>query len=675
MLNKQLINPSSIAVVGGSDNPHSPGGKLIENLLNHNYNGALYVVNPKKEQVHNLPTYKEVSDLPPRVDLAIIAVAAKYIEEIVKVLSEQKNTKAFIIISAGFSDAGEEGKKIEKRITQQIEKYKGVLLGPNNIGLINTNYAGVFTTPVPSLDPEGIDLISGSGATAVFIMEAAIKQGLKFNSIWTVGNSAQIGIEEVLEYMDENFDEKAPKIKLLYIENISKPAKLLKHSRSLIKKGCKIVAVKSGSSDAGNRAASSHTGALSSPDEAVDALFQKAGIIRAYGRNEMIQLATVLHYGIPKGKNILIVTHAGGPGVMLSDALEKNGMKVPELPKEKTRSLLSNLYPGSSVANPIDFLATGTAGHLDEILKFGNEMKEIDGIAVIFGSPGLFEVYEVYEVLHKHINSSNKPIYPILPSLINVKKEIEEFHSKGNPSFPFEVLFGQALAKAYNHSPGFDVPQLNPQKSTQITSEGYLSPTEIKNLLSEFELPLIDELESNELTALLSFAEKHYPVVMKVVGPLHKTEVDGVILNLNSPEEIKQAYQKLMNIPGAKAFLIQKQFSGIELYAGAKKEAGFGHLLFFGMGGIFIEILKDYRKVLVPTDETEISYQLEKLKSYPLLKGIRGQEGINIQKYIELLLKLNKLLQSHPEISELDFNPIIAKGEELFIVDARIKIK
>jgi acetyltransferase len=674
MINNQLINPQSIVVVGGSDNPHSPGGKILENLLKHNYTGQLFVVNPKKTNIHNLPTYNDVSMLPQEVDLAIIAVAAKYIEDIIKILTEEKNTKAFIVISAGFSDAGEEGRLLEQRIVKQIKKHNGVLLGPNNIGLINTHYAGVFTTPVPQLDKQGIDLISGSGATAVFIMEAAIKQGLRFNSVWTVGNSAQIGVEEVLEYMDLHFQSDSPKTKLLYIENIDNPKKLLRHSRSLIKKGCKIVAIKAGSSEAGTRAASSHTGALSSPDDAIEALFEKAGIIRAYGRNEMIQLAGVLHYGLPDGKNMLIVTHAGGPGVMLTDILEKNGMKVPELPTNKTKKLLTDLYPGSSVTNPIDFLATGTADQLDKILHFGTNLKEIDGIAVIFGSPGLFPVYDVYKILDKHIKKSSKPIYPILPSLINVASEINEFHSQSNVSFPFEVLFGQALTKAMQNSPGFDAKEnIKPQKNL-TPKNTYINPIKVNHYLKEFDLPIIEEIVSENLDEILLFAKKHFPVVMKVVGPLHKTEVNGVILNIKSIEEVKKAYQKLISIPGAEAVLIQKQFSGIELYVGAKKEDKFDHLIYFGMGGVFIEVLQDIEKVLIPTNEQEILYRLKKLKAYPILKGYRGQKGIDLDQYKDLILKLDQLLQAHPEILELDFNPVLANQNELKIVDARIKI-
>ena len=676
MIHQKLIKPESIAIIGGSDNLNSPGGRIVDNLLNNNFKGKIFVVNPKKDNVRNLPTFHSILDLPHNIDLAIIAIASKYVEETVKILTEQKDTKAFIIISAGFSDTGKQGKELENRIVKQIEKYGGSLLGPNNIGLINTNYAGAFTTPIPALSKQGVDLISGSGATAVFIIEAAMKQGMQFNSIWTVGNSAQIGIEEVLEHLDNTFDKDSPKIKLLYIESIDKPDKLLKHSRSLIKKGCKIVAIKAGSSQAGNRAASSHTGALASPDVAVQALFDKAGIIRVYGRNEMIQVAGILSYGIPKDKNILIVTHAGGPGVMLTDILEKNRMKVPELNNPKAKELLRFLYPGSSVANPIDFLATGTAEQLDIILKYANDFDEIDAIAVIFGSPGLFEVFEVYDVLGKHLKIAKKPIYPILPSLINVEEEIKYFQAKGNMSFPDEVLFGKALTKVFFSPKIYAIPKNKPKAKTKLTTEksGYLSPQQTQELLQKFDFPLVKEQVFTNLKKALQFAQNKYPVVMKVVGPLHKSDVGGVYLNVDNDLDFIDNFERLLKIKDTKAVLIQEQKSGMELFVGVKYEEKFGHLIMFGMGGIYIEVLKDYQTLLAPVNKKEIKQKLKLLKTYPLLAGMRGKKGINIEKFIELIEKTAQLVQTHPEIIELDFNPVLATDNELFIVDSRINI-
>ena len=680
MIHQKLIHPENIVVVGGSDNPNRPGGKILENLIKNGFKGDILVVNPKKEKVRNLPTYKNVADLPGNVDVAIIAIAAKYVEETVKILTEQKATKGFIIISAGFSDTGDKGRQLEQRIVAQIEKHGGSLLGPNNIGLINRYYAGVFTTPVPHLSADGVDMISGSGATAVFIMEAAMSIGLQFNSVWTVGNSAQIGIEEVLAYMDEQHQPDSPKIKLLYIESIQNPQKLLKHARSLRQKGCYVVAVKAGSSSAGSRAASSHTGALTSSDVAVNALFDKAGIIRVYGRLEMIYTAAVLQYGLPKGKNMAIVTHAGGPAVMLTDVLEKNGMKVPELKGDQLQALKERLFPGSSVANPIDFLATGTAQHLDDILNtLTTEVDSIDGIAVIFGSPGLFSVYEVYDVLAKHIRSSKLPIYPILPSVVNVADEIVYFNQKGLPGFIDEVLFGEALTSAYQQA-SLALPELKietQQKQRKFSlekSQGYLPSDTVYDLLKTYNFPVVEQQIFKEEKPALNYASQHFPVVMKVVGPLHKSDVGGVRLGIDNADDFKVNFEDLMQISGAQAVMIQAQKQGQELFIGVKKEDNFGHLILFGAGGVFVEVLKDFKSVLAPVDKAYVVEKIKALQLYPILKGVRGKQGIDIDAFAELVVKVSNLVRQHPEIKEMDLNPVLVDNNGFYIVDARIKI-
>ncbi|PKP19147.1 MAG: CoA ligase, partial [Bacteroidetes bacterium HGW-Bacteroidetes-21] len=292
MINTQLLNPQSIVVVGASNNINKTGGKVLYNIIKTGFKGNVYAVNPKESEIQGIQSFATIQDLP-SCDLAILAIAAKYCPETVEILTTQKNTRAFIILSAGFSEESHEGALLEKQVVDSINKVNGCLIGPNCIGFLNSNYAGVFTTPIPKLDPMGCDFISGSGATAVFIMESGMPKGLTFSSVYSVGNSAQMGVEEVLEYLDESFNpQTSSKVKLLYIENVKKPQKLLKHASSLIKKGCKIAAVKSGSSAAGSRAASSHTGALASPDVAVDALFRKAGIVRCNSREELTTVAS-----------------------------------------------------------------------------------------------------------------------------------------------------------------------------------------------------------------------------------------------------------------------------------------------------------------------------------------------------------------------------------------------
>ena len=321
MINRELLQPQSIVVIGGSNNVHKPGGAIVRNLISGGYDGTLRIVNPKEDEVQGIKAFHDVKELPP-TELAILVVAAKFCPDYVDYLASEKQVRAFIIISAGFGEETQAGAKLEQRILDSCERYGAALIGPNCIGLLNRYHHSVFTKPIPQLTPKGADFVSGSGATAVFILESAVIKGLPFNSVWSIGNGKQIGIEDVLQYMDENFDpELDSRVKLLYIENIANPDKLLFHASNLIRKGCRIAAIKAGSSESGSRAASSHTGAIASSDSAVEALFRKAGIVRCFSREELTTVGCIFTLPPLHGKNFAIVTHAGGPGVMLTDAL------------------------------------------------------------------------------------------------------------------------------------------------------------------------------------------------------------------------------------------------------------------------------------------------------------------------------------------------------------------
>jgi len=684
MINEKLLNPKSIVVVGGSDNVASPGGKVLKNLIDYNFKGKLYVVNPKNDEIQGIQSYRAVEDLPD-VDLAVIAIAAKFIKETVSVLANQKNTGGFIILSAGFSEESHEGAELEKEIVEIIENVNGSLVGPNCVGMFNQNHTAIFTTPIPEVDTKGVDFISGSGATAVFIMESAIPKGLKFASLFSVGNSAQLGIEDFLEYLDESFDpETSSRVKLLYVESINKPLKLLKHAQSLINKGCKIAAIKAGSSEAGSRAASSHTGALASPDVAVDALFRKAGIVRCYGRDELATVASVFMHKELKGKNIAIITHAGGPAVMLTDALSNGGLNIPHIEGEKAAELLQKLFPGSSVANPIDFLATGTAEQLGYIIDAcENDFDNIDAMVIIFGSPGLFPVYDVYNLLHQKMEACKKPIYPVLPSVINVKDEISDFITKGRINFPDEVVFGNALSKIASVSLPYPIASLPEnidvlaiRKIIERAENGYLSPESVQQLLDAAGIVRAGEAIASTAQEAVSAAEKlGFPVVMKVIGPIHKSDVGGVVLNVKDKQTVEFEFNRMIKIPETTSILLQPMLSGIELFAGAKREEKFGHLVMCGLGGIFIEVLHDVKAGLAPVSESEADYMIKNLKSYKIIEGVRGQEGVNQELFKDIIVRLSALVSIAPEIYEMDLNPLLGKKDKVVAVDARIRIE
>ena len=683
MITEQLVNPRSIVVIGGSNDIQKPGGKVLKNLIDGKFRGDLYVTNLKESKVQGIRSYRDPSELP-EVDLAIIAIAARLIPETVDILARQKNTKAFIILSAGFSEESPEGNILEEKIVETINSVDGSLIGPNCIGVLTPEYHGVFTKPIPKLDLYGCDFISGSGATACFIMETGIPKGLPFARVFSVGNSAHMGVEDILKYMDETFiPGKSPKVKLLYIENIDRPDLLLKHASSLIRKGCKIAAIKAGTSEAGSRAASSHTGALASSDVVVDALFNKAGIIRCYGREELIAVASIFMNKPLGGNNLAIISNAGGPAVMLTDILSNGGLNIPTLKGIKANELLDKLFPGSSVANPIDFLATGTAEQLGIIIDYiDNYFDEIDGMAVIFGTPGLSEISDVYEVLDQKIKTAKKPIFPILPSILTAKDEIDTFISKGYVIFSDEVEFGKALVKVHQ-SPQpapekTQLPEIDLDKIRKVINEadeGYLSPKETHSLLEASGIPIIrEEMAVSPDEAVLKAEKLGFPVVMKVIGPIHKSDIDGVKLNVKDIKTVRTNFDKLIKIPDATAVLIQPMFTGIELFTGVKFEPKFGHLIMCGLGGIFIEIVKDVRAGLSPISINEALKMIRELNGYKIIKGLRGHAGINEQKFAEIITRVSALVKAAPEIVEMDINPLIGKGNKIVAVDTRINI-
>lgn len=685
MITQQLINPQSIAVVGGSNNINKPGGQMVKNILTGGFAGKLYIVNPKETKIQGIKVTPSVHDLP-QVDMGVLAVASSFCKETVDVLVHQKGAKAIIIISSGFSEETPEGGVIEKKI-QRICSQAGVsLIGPNCIGLANRYHHSVFTAPVPEFHPNGADLISASGGVALFIMECAIPKGLRFNSIWSVGNASQIGIEAVLEYMDEHYNpEEDSKIKLLYIENIKDPDKLLYHASSLIRKGCKIAAIKSGCSESGMRAASSHTGALASSDSAVEALFRKAGIVRCYSREELATVACVFTLKDIHGKNFAVVTHAGGPAVILTDALSRGGLGVPAYQGKRAEELKSRLLPGSSVSNPIDILGTGSAADLGLAIDYADQhFPETDAIATIFGSTGLGKISDALEMIRQKSETCTKPVFPILPSIVNSSKEVEDFIRAGGVNFSDEVALASAVSRVVNtpkptagqiELQGVDIPLIR-RTIDRIDENGYLQPSDMQILLKAAGLAMVEECVSTSEEEVLAFARQTgFPVVAKVVGPVHKTDIGGVALNIKTEEHLSLEFRRMMKLPGVRAVMIQPMLKGTELFIGAKYEDRFGHIVLCGLGGIFVEVLGDVASGLAPLEYEEAYSMIRSLRAYKIFKGTRGQKGVNEHQFAEFIVRLSTLLRFATEIKELDLNPLLATEKGIIAVDARIRVE
>lgn len=684
MIYKQLVDPKSIVVVGASDNILKPGGSVLYNLVNGTFDKELYVVNARGGTIQGAKAYKSIKDIP-QTDLAVISIPADQCLQTVKYLANEKGIKAFIVFSSGFSEESPEGAIMENELVNIVNEAGAIMIGPNCSGFFNTNHQSIFTRPIPNLDPVGVDIISSSGGTITYIIESAMRIGLRFNSAWSIGNAAQVGIEDILEYLDNEFDVKSSsKIKLLYLEKITDPDRFLQHSASLINKGCRIAAIKSGSSTSGIRAASSHTGAIATSDSAVEALFRKAGIIRCYSREELANVAAVLSLKKLEGRNLAIITQAGGPAVILTDALSKGNINVPEMDKELAAELKKHLLPGAAVSNPIDIIGTGTGEHMAYCIDFCEKnFKEIDGIAVIYGNPGVSNVAEAYEMLDQKIKTSKLPIYPILPSVIAAMKEMENFVNQGHVNFTDEYALANALSKVISWTPPsagkmeditVDIPRI--RSIIDKTPDGYINSDTIKELFDAAGIPQVHELVTDNKKNALAFSNKiGYPVVAKCVGPIHKSDVGGVVLNIRSDEHLAFEFDRLMKIPGATHVMIQPMLSGKELFIGAKYEHTFGHIVLCGLGGIFVEVLKDVASGLAPLSFHEASSMIRSLKAYKIIQGTRGQKGLNEKLFTEIIVRISIMLRFAPEIKEMDINPLLADEEKVTAVDARIRIE
>lgn len=400
-------------------------------------------------------------------------------------------------------------------------------------------------------------------------------------------------------------------------------------------------------------------------------------------------MASVFMHPPLEGKRVAVITHAGGPGVMITDALSQGGLEVPPFTGSAALMLKEKLFPGSSTANPIDFLATGTAEQLGYIIDTVEREFDIDAMVVIFGTPGLEDVTHVYQLLDQKMKNCSKPVYPVLPSITTAYSAIQKFKSLGRVFFPDEVVLAKALSRIVSTpKPAVmdqerddlffideSIDKVTIRQIVEEAQEGYLPPQKVVALLDAVGISRVtEEICATEEEALDAVQLIHFPLVMKVVGPVHKTDMGGVALNIQTTDQVKETFHRLINLPKAKAVLIQPQLSGRELFMGAKREGHFGHLILCGLGGIFIEVLKDTAAALSPVTPEEGLQMIRSLKGHGMIKGVRGQEGIDEEKMAQTLYRLSWLLKVAPEIKELDINPLLGNAHSITAVDARIAL-
>lgn len=678
---QQIIRPKSIVIVGASNNKSKPGGSITRNIIDGHFSGELYLVNRNGETIDGIASCTSVEDLPDGIELAIIAIPAKGVYEQIRKLSA-KGCRTVMVLTAGFGETDEKGKAEEKRLVALAEQNGITMIGPNCVGIITPHYRGKFAGILPRLAAGGIDVVSASGATVDYLMEQADIRGLLFQNVISCGNSAQTGVEDFIQMMDAHYREGDAKVKMIYLEGIKKPAKLLKHARSLTRKGCVLLGIKSGVTDDGRRAAASHTGAMATSDTVVQALFDKAGIIRVTSKYELVEIGCALH-ALKQRTHVqraCIITDAGGPGVMLSDELNRYGLELPPLKAATQKKIVGCLPAHATASNPIDCLPTQTGQQIADIIRIlAQEREAIDVIIVLTGNSMLFDKWETYREIINAVERSPIPVLPVLSSVTTCQALIEKFKQTGKTYFVDEVNVGTALGRIHNqlplHEPEETLENYDKAKLAAVLEgrEGVLAPAQCDELLKAagFKQPANIVIKRK---ADLNNALEHlqWPVAVKVIGTLHKSDVGGVILGVEDAESLERSWDKLSKIDRFGGVLIQEMVHGPEVIIGAKKEEGYGHLLMVGLGGIFTEILKDNQFSLAPVSLAESEALIRRIRSVKVLEGIRGQKGMDITILADYVTRLGRLVCDFPRISEVDFNPVKGQDKALFVVDCRI---
>ena len=691
-----LFNPKSIAIIGATDKKEKVGYAIFKNIIEGGYKGKIFPVNKRLETLEGYKVYKSVLDIPEPVDLAIISIPIQYIPDLFDELGK-KGVKAAVVISAGGRETGEEGRKIEEAIKEKARKYGIRFLGPNCLGFANTliDLNANFGLDKPLKGKTAF--ISQSGALFTAIMDWALEEKIGFSYAISIGNMADIEFGELIEYLGEKDEVETI---LVYMESLFDASKFTKSVRKISLKKPVIIA-KAGRSESGQKAASSHTGAIAGKDFLYSALFKRVGAVRSENVLQLFDLTEAFSkQPVPKGDRFAVVTNAGGPGVMAADEFDKWNIKPAELAKETVEKLNSILPPVWSHGNPVDIIGDAPPERYKKTLEILFNAEEIDGIVCILTPQFMTKPYETAKVFYEISKDKGKPFYSVLLGGEKLKKAKEFLEEHNIPVFetPEEAVDSMYLTYTYTERKNLvqkDKFVLQTKKSENVKKiidnalkEGniYLPVYETKLILKEYGIPVNETyLVKTEDEAVKAAEKIGFPVVLKVNSPviLHKTDAKAVEKDIKTPEEVKKAFRKILE--NAKKYkkdayiegiTVEKQVeSDFELIVGSSYDSIFKQYIMFGMGGTFVEFFKDVSFDFVPLSRIYAKEMIKSTKIYKLLKnGFRDKKPVDIEKIVDILLKVSNLLIDFPQIKELDINPLLAKGDKVFAVDGRIKL-
>ena len=700
-----FLKPSSIAVIGASRRTGTIGNQLFHNLLLRGFPGPVYPVNPNAAVVSSVKAYPSILEVPGEVDLALVVVPADLVQSMVEQCG-RKGVRGIVVISAGFGESGVGGAEKQKQIVEVARRYGMRLVGPNCMGVINTDpEVNLDATFAPVFPPAGnIAMCSQSGALGIAILEYAKSLNLGLSSFISIGNRADVSNNDLIQYWE---DDPATKIILLYLESFGDPREFGRVARR-VAAAKPIVVVKSGRTAAGKRAAASHTGALASAEVASEALFRQAGIIRVDTLEELFDVANLLsHQPIPRGRRVAVLTNGGGPGIMTADACSSRGLELPLL-SEKTASRLKKILPrGAALTNPVDMTAEAGKDEYRKVLKIFLEEDYIDIVIVIFIPPIVTHPEEVAQAIREMAPAFRRQGKTVVASFMGARGISWDLGSQAEgyiPSFTFPEATATVLAKACEYGDWVKKPKgtfprfedTNKEKVEEIIQKAlssdpgrpvWLEAAATLELLGHYGIRTApSRLAVTMGQAALAAREIGFPVAIKLLSRTitHKTEVGGVKVNLKSESEVEQAFldlrehlSRLGRAAEMQGVIVQKMVpSGIEVIVGVTQDPSFGPLLMFGLGGIYAELFKDVAFRLHPLTDIDSQEMVRSVKTYELLKGWRGAPPSDISSVEKLLCRISALIEDHPRIAELDLNPVIVQeeGQGCQVVDARILI-
>ncbi len=692
-----FFKPKSIAVIGASREEKKVGHKIFRNLIDFGFRGELYPINPHAEEILGFKCYKSVLDVPSEVDLSVIAVPARIVPSVAEECGK-KGVKGITVISAGFSETGREGTRLERRLVSICRKYGMRMQGPNCLGIINTA-SRVNASFAAANPPVGsIAFISQSGALGSTILNWAFRNDVGFSSFISLGNEADLSAADFLEALG---GDNQTRVIGLYIEGVKDGDRFVKVAGDVTRRK-PVIALKAGTTDVGVRAVSSHTGSLAGSDVAFSAAFKKTGILRVETLEDLFNLVLAFEdQPLPKGRNVLIVTNGGGPGILAADACEKRGLSLPLLEHPIRERLRKSLPPHASVNNPVDVLGDADEDRYRIALEAGLKSSEVNGVIVILTPQAMTPVEEVAQAIADSGGKAEKPIIAVFMGLEESSKAIKILQKKGIPNYRFPEAAAYVLSRMYEYTLTASSPREEPPEIPGIDYDRIRMILERVRLEERLNLTVEDSFRIGEAAGIPTPQAKiaksrieageiaesiGYPVVMKIVSPeiLHKTDVGGVVLNIRSREEAERNYDEILRrtrlfMPQARVLgvLVQRMApKGKEVIVGAVRDVQFGPLMMFGLGGIYVSFLRDVSYRLCPLTRSEAEEMIRETKAYALLRGVRGEPPSDIDSVIDVILKISHIMNRFKEIREMEINPLLVyeDGRGCAAVDIRITL-